>query len=172
MNNKQYIIILEGHDRSGKTHIAKALSKELGISVFKVQRDNHNWSPEMNLKYLTEGISQFLEQVGSSVILDRWHPSDYMYDKLFGRPSDLTKILDIDKRLAKLNTLLVICYKTPEHYQEDPEDADFVNPTMYSQMTEYYKEFVDMSSIKRKLLLNTSDENINKQLHAIKLCLQ
>jgi thymidylate kinase len=169
---KQTIIILEGHDRSGKSHIAAALSKELDIPVFKVQRNKHDWSPEMNLKYLTEGVTQFLEQSGASAILDRWHPSDYMYDKLFDRPSDLNKIFDIDKRLAKLNTLLVICYKTPEHYQDDPEDADFVNPTMYTKMTDYYMEFINNSKIKRKLVLNTSDENLNNQIHKIKLCLQ
>jgi thymidylate kinase len=166
----QTIIIMEGTDKSGKTTISKALSSRIGIPRFKVQRDNYNWSPEMNLKYLTEGITQFLEQSGSSIILDRWHPSDFVYDRLFKRQSDDIKIMDIDGRLAKLDALLVVCYKTPEHYEVDLEDADFVNPSMYDEMNDLYKEFISKTKCK-VLHLNTSDRDIEEQLSKIiKLC--
>lgn len=163
---KQKIIILEGADMSGKSTIAKALSARLGIPTFKPNRPNRNWDPDVNLKYLTEGVTQFIEQSGSSVILDRWHPSDFMYNRLFKREHNDMKVFDIDTRLSVLNTLIVYCYKDETAYLPDDVDADMVNPTMYKEMETLYRAF-DGSSYCRSLWINTSDEDLEKQLGLI-----
>lgn len=163
----QKVIIFDGHDKSGKSTIAAALSKELSIPIFKVQRDKRWWDPEINLKYLTEGVTQFIEQTGVSVILDRWVSSDYMYSKLFKRHINYEKIWEIDERLSKLDTLIVHCYKDSSAYIEDEEDADYVDPSMYYEMTTQMFDFTAESKCKT-LQLNTSNANLREQLDAIK----
>ena len=163
----QRIIIIEGHDTSGKTHIASALSKELNIPVFKASRDKHWWDPMVNLLYFSEGISQFIEQTGTSVILDRWMPSDYMYSKLFNRDISYHKIWELDHRFAKLNTLLIVCYKDAEKYIDDKVDFEFVDKTMYSKMTDLYHQYVETTQLRHVLILNTSSEDIETQLYTI-----
>jgi thymidylate kinase len=162
----QNIIIFEGHDKSGKSTIAAELSKQNNIPIFKVNRSKYWWDPEVNLKYLTEGITQFIEQTGQSVILDRWTPSDYMYSKLFDRDISYRKIADIDARLGKLNALIVYCYKDKEAFVHDEEDKDFIDITMYEKMTSLYEEFA-VNSKCRALWLNTSDQNLDAQLAKI-----
>ena len=172
MKNKQQVIIFEGADRSGKSSIAKALSAELNIPIYKSQRNKHFWDPIVNIHYFTESVTQFIEQTEVSVILDRWMPSDYMYSKLFDRDISYRKIWELDERFSKLNTLLIICYKEPKYYVEDTEDFEFVNKTMYTQMTNLYKEYQDQSKIKNILYLNTSNENLKEQIEKIKQCLK
>lgn len=163
---KQKVIIFAGHDKSGKSTIAKALSKELNIPIFKVQRDKRWWDPEVNLKYLTEGCTQMIEQTSMSVILDRWVDSDYMYSKLFDRDINYRKIWEIDERLSKLDTLLIVCYKEPSGYIVDEEDADYVNPKMYAAMTSYVNEFANQSKC-RSIHINTTDQDLEKQINKI-----
>ena len=168
--NKQTIVILEGHDKSGKSTIATALSEQLNIPIFKVVRNKYWWDPEINLKYLTEGITQFIEQTKTSVILDRWVPSDYMYSKLFNRPINYDTIFNIDERLSKLNTTIIYCHKNKEAFEFDEEDKEFINMTMYDKMTELYREYSDKSKCNH-LWLNTSDENLFEQTKQIKAML-
>jgi thymidylate kinase len=169
---KQIIIILEGHDKSGKTSIAKVLSEKIKVPIFKVVRNKYDWDKEANLKYGTEQITQFLQQTGASVILDRWHPSDFMYSKLFGRTVDLKKINGIDRRLSQLDAVIIYCYKHQDNYEVDEEDKDFVNPSMYGKMTSLYQQYASLYSQCRYIFLNTSDKNLDKQLKAIKKLLQ
>jgi thymidylate kinase len=166
--NKQTVIIFEGMDRSGKSTISTELSKQLNIPKFKVQRNKYFWDVFCNINYLDEGVMQCIEQTGASIIFDRWVPSDFVYSKLFDRDISYRKIWEIDERLSKLNATLIVCYKTPEHFIEDIEDADFVNPTMYARMTELYREYASQSKIKNIMFIDTSDENLEKQIETIK----
>jgi thymidylate kinase len=168
----QQVIIFEGADRSGKTSISIELSKQLNIPRFKVQRNKYFWDVFCNINYLDEGVMQCVEQTGASIIFDRWIPSDFVYSKLFDRDISYRKIWEIDGRLAKLDAIVIVCYKTPDKFIVDEEDADFVNPTMYSKMNELYREYAEQSSIKKILFLNTSDENLEQQIKDIKTCLK
>lgn len=163
---KQTIVIFEGHDKSGKTTIAAMLSKIANLPVFKVQRNKYHWDSTVNLNYLTEGITQFLEQTDASVILDRWHGSDYMYGQLFDRDVSQRKIFELDERLAKLDAHMIICYKDESAYIEDVEDKEFITMNDYSKMTAHYREFAQKSKCKI-LFLNTSNENLKEQLSLI-----
>ncbi len=169
--NKQTIIIFEGHDTSGKSSIAKAMSEKLSIPTFKVQRDKYWWDPLVNLIYLDEGIIQVIEQTGVSMIIDRFHASDYMYSKLFDRDISYRKIANIDERLSKLNALIVYCTKDEEFHIDYIEDATFINKTMYIKMTDLYNEYSQISKC-RSLWINTSDQNLEKQLETIIQCLK
>jgi thymidylate kinase len=166
--NKQTIIVLEGHDKSGKTHIAAALSAELNIPSFKAIRSRFWWGPIVKIIYLVECIMQFIEQSGTSIILDRWIPSDYVYSKLFDRDISYRKIWEIDERLSKLNTTIVFCYKKDEKFIHDVEDEMFINESQYRKMTELYRDYSHQSKVKNILFLDTSDENLVEQLKTIK----
>lgn len=170
--NKQQVIIFEGADRSGKTTISTALSEKLNIPRIKITRNKYFWDVFCNINYLDEGIMQFIEQSKVSVIVDRFTPSDYMYSKLFDRDISYRKIWEIDKRLADLNTTLIVCYKDKDKYLVDEEDKDFVNPEMYARMLDLYKEYAEISDIGNILFLNTSDENLENQINSIKACLK
>jgi thymidylate kinase len=164
----QTVIILEGHDKSGKSTIAKALSAELNIPIFKAKREKYWWDPMVNILYFVEGIMQFIEQSGTSVILDRWVPSDFVYSTLFKRDISFTKIWDIDSRLADLDALLVVCYKTKEAFVEDEEDADFITMADYDKMTDLYREYCTLTNMNKVLFIDTSDKNITEQIKKIK----
>lgn len=164
MSNK--IIIFEGHDQAGKTTIATALAKKLNIAYFKIERVDKWWDPDINLKYTTETISNFIKQTNISVILDRWMPSDYVYSKLFNRHIDYDRISNIDTIFGKMNTLLVLCYKDSYAYKEDEKDKDIISTQDYSKMTKLYIEYTNQSTC-RILKLNTSDENLEQQLSII-----
>lgn len=164
---KQNIIIFVGHDRSGKSTIAQELSKRTGIPYFKVQRDKHKWDPAANLQYLTGGITQFIEQTKASVILDRWHPCDYTYSNLFNREVDMNIVNEIDDKLSNMDALIVCCFKDEEQYEFDEEDKDFVNPSMYSDMTMLYRNYLMTHSECRYIFINTSDRDLEGQLKVI-----
>jgi thymidylate kinase len=163
---EQKIIIFEGHDKSGKTTIAKALSEHLDIPVFKAVRNKHWWDPMVNLLYFVEGVTQFLEQSKQSIILDRWVPSDYVYSTLFNRDISFRKIWEIDERLSKLDTTVIVCYKNEDAFIHDTEDELFINESQYQQMTDLYREYAKQSRLKF-YFLNTSDEDLAKQINII-----
>jgi thymidylate kinase len=163
---RQTIIILEGHDKSGKSTIAEALSKRISLPIFKMSRPKYFWDPLSFQTYATESITQMLEQTGVSVILDRSFPSDYMYSTLFIRPYDYERGKKTDERFATMNALIVYCYKNKSSYLEDPEDASFISTKDYDKMKTIYSSFL-RSSRTRSIEINTSDEDLEKQLTTI-----
>ena len=167
---KQTIIIFEGPDQVGKSTIAKALSLKTKIPLFKVQRNKYFWDPDISLRYLTEGITQFIEQTGVSVILDRWVASDYMYSKLFNRHISYDIIKNIDARLSDLNAIIIVCYKREEGYLHDEEDKAFISMKDYDKMKMLYREYASITKCKIHFL-DTTDQNLKNQLNEIiKLC--
>ena len=163
--SKQIIIILVGHDNSGKSHIAKALSQSLSLPIFKMDTPKKFWDPVIAQRYASEAITQVFEQTKASAILDRGFPCDYMYSKLFNRPFDYEKNFETDARFAKMNTLIVLCYKSEAKHLDDEEDrVNFQITTKdYYKMTDTYREFKKQSQC-RWLTLNTDDENLGAQL--------
>lgn len=164
MQNKQTLIILEGHDMVGKTTIGQALSKKLNVPIVKVER-NHKWvDPLVELMYGVEVHCQTAEQTGYSFIYDRLYPSEYAYSRVLGRVTAHEQILKIDERYAKLGALIVVFTKQPAAFQED--DKAIIDTAHYSALTEWYKEFGKLTKCKF-LMIDTTDENLDAQLDAI-----
>ena len=163
---QQTIIIFEGIDMCGKSTIAKALSLKLEIPIFKMNLPKHFWDFLIHQRYATEAITQMFEQTGQSAILDRSFLSDYMYSCLFNRPYDKATHVLTDERFAKMNALVVYCYKDEESFQEDTEDADFITMNDYKKMMIHYDLVLDETNC-RHIRLNTSDENLEEQLKTI-----
>lgn len=163
---KQTIIILIGHDTSGKSHISKALSEKLNLPIWKMATPKKFWDPIIAQRYSQEVITQMCEQLKNSVIFDRGFPCDWMYAKLFNRHYDFEKALETDVRFSKMNTLIVLCYKNKINQQYDEEDKDFVNIEDYDKMTQLYLTFLQ-NSLCKHITINTSDENLEEQLETI-----
>lgn len=165
LNNKQTIIIFEGHDGSGKSNIAEALSKKLEIPIFKSNKEKIRWHDHaISLMYTVDGITELLEQTKYSIIFDRWHVSEYAYSKVFGRFTSIEKIFDIDKRLSKLNTLIIHCFKNEEAFKTD--EHDIVKTNQYNEIIYNYRYFLEKSRC-QILNINTTDEDLDKQIEKI-----
>ena len=163
----QKIIILTGHDCSGKTTIAKELSRSIHVPYFQ---------NTLTKEYLKKGreylvnamrfdqdyILQFLEQTGYSVIFDRAYESEWVYSRVMNYITDERKIWDIDRKFAVMNAHMVICHKDLRNYQDDTfsvEDGGY-------RARDYYFDFHKLT-LCRSLLLNTDDENLDKQITTI-----
>ena len=152
------IIIFEGHDMTGKSNIAKQLAKELDIKIFKNKRDKSRWwDSNIDTIYAGDIIVQMLEQLKINLILDRFHGSEYAYARAFNRPYCENNIWVLDKRLAKINTIIIYCYKTKKYYKKD--DHDITNIKYYNKIKKEYVNFLKHSEC-RILKICTNNENL------------
>jgi len=165
-NKSQIIIIFEGHDKSGKTTISTELSKRINVPIFKLKKNKKQFDQLIDLFYGVESTVQFIEQTKCSVILDRFYPSEYVYSKVYKRFTNVKKILELDKRMSRMNTFIIVCYKDPEAYEIDPADIDITTPKDYSALTQSFKKFSELSKCPI-FFLNTSDKNLEEQVKKI-----
>ena len=161
------IIVFEGHDRSGKSSISRALSEKLHTTRFKMERVDRFWDPHINLRYVVDGLLQLFEQTKMPIIIDRWIPSDYVYGKLFNRDVNQATLDKYDERMVKLNTLYIHCFKDVSEFIVDEEDKDLHTPADYPRMIEYYNEYFKTRTKCPCLELNTSSQNLEEQLELI-----
>ena len=96
------LIALEGPDRCGKSEIAAALSRHVGIPVFK---NSGEWFTDLRdpsyfknlLIYGATFLTDFLQQTGASVIMDRNYASEWVYSKYFNRETDDVVLRKVDE---------------------------------------------------------------------------
>lgn len=162
---KQTIIIFEGEDCSGKSEIGQALALELGIPYFKYSGEHDGFKKgELRLitKYASTFFADFLRQTGCSIVLDRFHPSEFAYARAFDRSYDPEVIHDLDHKMAALNALIVICYKHDlSGYADDLIAVDSIR-----EIRHQYQLFADMTQC-HKLILDTTDQDLQRQLSII-----
>jgi thymidylate kinase len=160
---KQKIIIFEGHDMVGKTEIATALAKELGITVYKNKNEQSRWRDQhIALMYSMDELVQFVEQGRFSVIFDRFHGSEYAYSATFNRYTSLDKIKELDERLASMGAVIVYLYKSEDKYLED--DEDIVRVDQYNSLKSNYNDFLKNITICKTVTLCTDSENLDEQV--------
>ena len=160
--NKQQIIIIDGHDKAGKSTIAAALSKRLKIPVFKRTNVKKNYDFVIDLFYSIESYLQFLEQTKYSVIFDRLYPSEYAYSQVFNRMTSREKIYEIDERFSQLDAKIIILKKKKTKQLKD----ELIDKNLYDNLTEEFQLFTYVSYCKT-LILDTSNKNLKKQLETI-----
>jgi thymidylate kinase len=165
----QQIIIFEGHDMVGKTTILKALSEKISIPVFKETRQERWYDHVIDLLYAEEARCQMLEQVGCSIIFDRSYPSEWVYSQVYNRPTLPEKLAMFDKRYAKMGAKIIILYKNPDEFLDD--DQALIEKEKYIKIKEKYEDFAKQSEC-QCLLLDTSDQNLEKQISLITRFLQ
>lgn len=137
----QRVYILEGPDGTGKTEVGKALSEYLNIPYFRMASQHENWR---NGQFLTAlrfdqtYLVSFLEQTGTSVIIDRAYPSEFVYSGVYERETDPDLLGRIDEQFANLGTVIVNLLK---YDYEGSRPDEVVKPDELVKLHEMYKAF-------------------------------
>jgi thymidylate kinase len=169
--SKQKIIILEGSERTGKTNIATALSARTGIPIFKAQVQKKFFMGDRSqflpfLKFGETTLADFLEQTGTSVILDRNWPSEIVYSEYFNRATDADVTKQLDETYARMGALIVVCTRLQGDAGRVDEDDKTIREEQITAIDRLYKKRV--SQVKtRHMFLDTSDEDLERELHEI-----
>ncbi len=174
--SKQRIIILEGTERTGKTNIAAGLSKRLGLPIFKAQVQKKFFMGDRSqfLPFLRFGettLADFLEQTGTSVILDRNYPSEVVYSKHFNRPTDHDVVAQLDEAYARMGALIVVCTRLQGYAGRVDEDDLTIKEDQITAIDTLYKKHVPQLKAKH-VVLDTSDENLERELDEIVAALE
>jgi len=168
MNQKIYIF--DSPDGTGKTEIGKCLSSVYGIPYFKVTTEHDNWRKGTfidALRFDQTYISQFLEQTGQSVIIDRAYPAEWVYSQVFGRKTDDAVLKRVDTTFARLGTTIVI----PLRHSYKGSRVDEVIPEDKLQLIhDTYLKFAEWTACNTiQLYVDDFDNNLAKELKQIKI---
>ena len=162
------VIVIDGPDGCGKTHIGKELARITGIPYFK-NVDEHKYflkDPSYfihAIRYVDTFFTSYLEASGASVILDRSFPSEWVYSRVLGRKTDMDVLRELDERHARLGTKIIIPYRTD--YTKVQDDYDVVNKNI-RQLHDTYMEFARWTKCSH-MLLNVDDEDLRREVSDI-----
>lgn len=163
------IVIFDGADGCGKTNMALELSKLTNIPYFK-NVDEHKYFINNNsyfinaITYVDTYFTSYLESAKeASIILDRSWPSEWIYSKVFKRPTNDSILNSLDLRHSKLGTKIIIPFKT--ELKKIVDKYKIINDNINNLMTMSI-EFSKWTKCDC-LLLNTNDENLDKEMEEI-----
>jgi hypothetical protein len=162
------VLIFVGVDNSGKTIISKELSKKLNIPVFQNPKSKEyfilNYTSRINiLKSEGDLLYNFLKQTKYNIILDRGYPCEWVYSKIFKRKTDYLYLINLDLLFSTLNTFIIYCYK--EEYINFKDDI--IDYKYLDNLNNEYKIFLNTITKCKKIFLNTTDQNLEKQIKYI-----
>lgn len=170
MQQKQQIIMIVGADMTGKTQIAKELSKRTGIPRFKASTEHDTYLNGLSgflnqLLYADPRAFDLAKQIGFSMIMDRAYPCEKVYSKVFNRKTDETVLSTMDNRWASLGTKIVICYRSS--YKGIVDDLDSsINETVLEKLSQEYFNFAAWTNCD-VMMLNVDDENLDREVTEI-----
>ena len=173
--SKQRVIIMEGTERTGKTNISNALSQRLNIPIFKAQVQKKFFMGDRSqflplLRFGETTLADFLEQTGTSVILDRNWPSEIVYSEYFNRPTDPDVVRQLDDAYARMDALVVVCTRLNGYAGFVDEDDLTIKEKQIAEIDALYKKRIP--SVKtRHVFLDTSDEDLERELRDIERAL-
>lgn len=163
------IILFEGPDLCGKTEIGKELSKQLKLSYFKNNTEHDNFRNNTFLQtafveayYLIDMLNQ-VEFKENGIILDRHIPSEYVYSKVYDRPTHEESIWKIDEILAGFGATIIYCTKT--HYKNF--DDEVITLDKIEHIKYFYEEYFAKTKMP-VIRLDTTDENLEREISDIK----
>ena len=163
------VIFVEGPDETGKTHIAKALCEEFGLQYWK-NEDNEEFEKRefhtlLKFHYAKlPKMCKLFQGMESGVVFDRNFITEAVYSKVFNRPTYPEVLEQLNKDYAELKAVTVYCYKTDYRKFEDPH----VNVERMKEIEEEYMRYF-MNHIEiPTLMLDTTDENLQRQIKTIK----
>lgn len=104
------VIVIEGENKCGKSTLARHIVS-LGFKYIKVSQPG----PQGAFKEYSD-ILKTLEK-GGDYVLDRFYVGEQVYGPIYRGSSSLTgeQIIEIERRLSKINTVLVYCYDSEKN---------------------------------------------------------
>lgn len=169
------IILFDGCEKTGKSTIARELSKQLNVPIFtsEVSHDRlkSSFKDGTDLFYEAFRIDQpfllsFLRQTQYSVIQDRSYPSQYVYPLMYaknGRIFDEPLLKWTDKEYKKLNAKIILCLKKEFNDEKD----EIINNTDFKTIQQYYLQFSKWTECDC-LILYTDNRDMESQMITIK----
>jgi hypothetical protein len=163
------IIIFEGPDKCGKTEIARALSKRLGIPYFKNPNESRAFKHDNDyfvnaLVYGDSFFYEFLKQTGTSVILDRSYPSEWVYSKEFDRDTSEQMLKYIDKLACEAGAVIISPYRTT--YSGIVDEESGIKEDMLLKLDVRYLSFLNWTQCPT-LRLCVDDEDTEREVSEI-----
>ncbi len=163
---RQKIIIFDGPDVCGKTEMSLELSKRLGIPYFKNEGEWDFFEKDPGyfancVKYGATFLCSFLKQVGSSVIMDRGHHSEWVYSQVFHRNTDQKLLRKVDDAFADMGAVLIVPYRSAYHNLVDQFET--ITPEKLKEIDKKYKEIKYWTACD-VFYLNVDDEDLEREM--------
>jgi len=162
---KQQLIIFEGPDLCGKTNIAEAVSRRLGIPVYKSGREHDLFhdkdSQYLTLKYGNYEMIKILETTRASIMFDRFFPSEWVYSQVYDRTRDLGLVMEFDEYWASLGGKIIWLDKL----EMDGTD-ELIEQSRYNEIRHKYQQYMSLTNCD-VFRLDTSDRNLENQVNKI-----
>ena len=159
------VVIFEGHERAGKTHIAEKLSEILGIEVY-IPPNRGCQLAETDTSNEYDEATALLENLYDNeedVIFDRFHGSEWVYSRIFNRKTDEAGFYRMERMLKnKFKTRIIICHKDDNMVSADGNITRDTNIMIKNEFTKFY-----LKTECPVLLLNTSDSDLKTQIETI-----
>jgi len=156
-------IAIVGLDNTGKTTIAKGLSRLTGIPYFKDIMYKEKYFGNSDYAYMTgEFMLEMLRQTDQPIITDRCFWDEFVYGRVYGRPY----------KSSALNSMLKAAYELPLFTVYTYRDKiigkdDIIAPSKLPLIKESYEYFMNPAVIPNLLKLDVSNEKIDEQLTQI-----
>ena len=172
--SSQRIIFMVGPDMSGKTQIAKELSRRIGVPYFKASSEHASFLSKDakndlfidQLRHADPRVYDLLKQTGHSVIFDRGFPCEWVYSHVFIRETDQPFLLHMDKQWASLGAKIIFCHRSS--YKGIIDDLDpNINEYKLKKIDIVYRTFLEKVTSCDYLMLNVDDEDLDREVSEI-----
>lgn len=147
------IILLEGVDGTGKTTLARELAARLDVPYWNRPHNPLYGMSTESSQLLHESEMDLITTLKSDVVVDRFVPSEYAYNKGFGREFNEERAIELTRDcLAEM--LVVWLYWPGDATHQDIEDRtdDEVDPFRILEVQRRYKELWNRTSEPRVML--------------------
>ena len=164
------MIALEGPDMCGKTQIGRELSNRLGIAYYK---NASEWNVDVKttsyfknvLTYGSTIQTDLLCQIKPNVVLDRYYPSEWVYSRVFDRPTNKFILEKVDEMFASAGGKIVLCRrKSYAGLQDDLHE--YINSEMLEKLDHFYDEFSHWTKC-NVMSLWVDDHDLNRQVYDV-----
>lgn len=159
MDTKPNLIIVTGIDCTGKSTLARYISKELSIPLHKMMSIESHSQGEM-LNY------NLLKGVNYDVVMDGFYMDEVVYAPTY-RGYKAQYIKDLEERLLeRFNIVLVYTYASVETIMN--RQGLLHRPSLelkyLSTLKKYFGDFLDSTLVNKKVIVNTSGNLDSKDL--------
>lgn len=154
------IIIFEGHDKAGKSTIAKEFCQRTGSMYLRDTTLQQAAKENVNQTYARYQLAWLLPALSSdfNIVIDRAIISHFVYAAVYKQPINIAlanETFDLMQKSGKV--LHVICYK----------DGPLAEDEIFDKQEQVRAEFMRYAQLPNALMLNTTDQNLEQQLQTI-----
>jgi len=164
----QKIYIFDSPDGTGKTEIAKELSRRIQVPYFKMTTEHENWRKGTfidALRFDQTYLAQFLKQTRHSAIIDRAFPAEWVYSRVFGRMTDHDVLNKVDADFAELGARIIMPLRRD---YTNTRDDEVVPREKYQAIHNMYLQFSSWTKCSVvQLYVDDFENKLSDEIHQI-----